>query len=425
MSQSLAAPATFAPAAPAHNRAAGRVCIGRVEVFGDPASASKAWSMLEAQAPVSPYQTQAWVLPWLATIGAARSMRGLVSVAYDTLGEPVGLLPLCITNRGPLRLAEFPGGKDANFTFGLIAPGANLTAEDLRYWLAQTARHAPERIDLFALVNQPESWNGVANPLLALGGQKGPAQGYRTALLGDAGAFIKSKMSGESRKKIRAKERRLAELGTLSYVTARDAPMARRILAAFAAQKAQRMQDKGIHNCFADPAAEAFLERGALDFGNQGCGGIELHALLAAERIIATFGGATHQGRFCGMFNSFDLDPLVTRNSPGDLLLAWLIQQKCREGLHGFDLGVGAARYKETWCTEIEPMFDVYVPVNVLGRGMAAVKAGKRRLKGHIKASLRLWALVERLRKLRRQRRILPAGSGLGPPASGRREAQC
>lgn len=401
MSQGLAAPARFAPLAQP-SQVASQGAIARVEVFANCAAVHAVWNRLEAQASVSAYQTQAWLVPWYATIGAALKMRPLISVAYDAAGEAIGLLPLGILNRGPLHLAEFPGGKDANFTFGLFAPGVSPTEPELRHWLAETARLSPERIDLFALVNQPESWNGTTNPLRALGGQLSPSHGYRTALLADPEAFAKTRLSGESRKKLRAKERRLAELGRLTYITAHDGPTAQRILGAFAAQKAQRMQEKGIHNVFADPAAEAFLAQGAALFDKIGAGAIELHALLAGERVVATFGGATHQGRFSGMFNSFDLDPAITRNSPGDLLLTWLVQQKCREGLHTFDLGVGAARYKETWCTQAEPMFDVYVPVNPFGFALYAVKSAKRRLKRFIKDTPQVWHMVERLRRLRR-----------------------
>lgn len=401
MTNSFAAASAY-PGRPAVD-APFRSCAGiaRVTVFSDPSAARESWKELEACAPASAYQTQAWLLPWLTTIGRARNIRPLVSVAYDASGEPIGLLPLGVMNRGPLRLAEFPGGKDANFTFGLFRPGISFAADELRHWLQETARQAPERIDLLALVNQPESWNGTANPLRALGGQAAPVQGYRTALERDAEAFLISRTTGEARKKMRAKERRLAAIGKVSLVTAQDADSARQILQAFGEQKARRMQEMGIRNCFADLAAEAFLEQGALDFAAQGKGGIELYAMKLDERIIATFGGATHQGRFSGMFNSFDLDPALTRNSPGELLLSWLIQTKCSAGLHTFDLGVGAARYKETWCDTQEPLFDLYVPLSAAGWALYAVKAGKRQLKRAIKDSPLAWRLVERLRKAR------------------------
>lgn len=401
MTQSFAASAAFAPdaaIAALPQRAAG---VARVAVFSDPALAADVWDTLAALAPASAYQTRAWVAVWYATLGRACGCRPLISVAYDAAGQAIGLMPLCVMNLGPLRLAEFAGGKDANYMFALFAPGFSWTADSLRRWLRETARSAPERIDLFALVNQPESWNGVANPLRMLGGQTSPAQAYCTALLPDAEAFMKSRFSGLARKKMRAKERKLGEIGDVRCFSAKNAAEAQAILDAFRVQKAQRMQEMGVRNVFAEAAAEAFLEQGALDFAARGKGGIELHALTLDDRVIATFGGAAHQGRFSGMFNSFDLDPGLTRHSLGEQLLSWLIQSKCREGLHSFDLGVGEARYKQTWCDTIEPLFDCYLPVSAAGWALYAVKAGKRRLKGAIKRSAFCWRMVQQVRQAR------------------------
>lgn len=401
MTHSLAAPAALAPdltIAALPQRAA---VLARVALFADPAAAADVWDALSAAAPASAYQTRAWLTAWYATLGRDHGCRPLISAAYDAAGQAIGLLALCVMNRGPLRLAEFAGGKDANYTFGLFAPRVSWQADDLRRWLAETARGSAGRIDLFALVNQPESWNGIVNPMRALGGQTSPVQGYCTALLADADAFMKLKVSGSSRKKMRAKERGLAELGAVRCHTAQNADEARRILEAFRVQKAQRMQEMGVKNVFAEAAAEAFPEQGALNFAARGQGGIELYALTLNDRIIATFGGAAHQGRFNGMFNSFELDAELNRHSIGEQLLSWLVQLKCREGLRSFDLGAGEARYKGTWCDTAEPLFDCYLPVSPAGWALCAVKAGKRRLKGAVKRSAFGWRMVERLRRAR------------------------
>ena len=401
MAQSLAAVSGQALTRDGIAQAGLSATVARVEIFSDPVAADGVWGGLEGCAPASAYQTRAWLAPWYETIARGQGMRPLISVAYDEAGEACGLLPLCVMNRGPLRLAEFAGGKDANYSFGLFRPGLVWRAPDLRRWFTLTARQARERIDLFALVNQPESWSGAANPLRALGGQIAPSQGYRTTLARDADAFVKSRTSADARKKLRSKERRLASLGKISFFTAADASAASAVLNAFAAQKAQRMKDMGVKNSFADPHAEAFLRRAALDFSARGKGGLELHAMTLNDRVIATFGGAAHQGRFSGMFNSIELDPAIARNSPGEHLLQWLIQAKCREGLTGFDLGAGAARYKDTWCETPEPLFDLYVPVTAAGWVLYGVKASKRRLKRAVKESPFVWALAQRLRKAR------------------------
>ena len=155
MTLSALAPAASAPAQQSALPAPAVHGIGRVAVHSDARDVAEAWAALEAQAPASPYQTRAFLLPWLDTIGRARGLRPLFSLAYTAAGEPLGMLQLAIMNRGPLRLAEFAGGKDANFTFALVRPDLAPDAVGLRHWLAQTARLAPEHIDLFALVNQP------------------------------------------------------------------------------------------------------------------------------------------------------------------------------------------------------------------------------------------------------------------------------
>jgi CelD/BcsL family acetyltransferase involved in cellulose biosynthesis len=376
--------------------------IGHVAVHRDVTAVEAAWAMLEASAPASPYQTRAFLLPWLDTLGRASAQRPLFSIAYDARGEALGLLPLAIMNRGPLRLAEFCGGKDANFAFALIRAAAPLAAADLRHWLQETARLSPERIDLFALVNQPRAWNGVANPLRALGGQDSPAHGHATRLDRDPEAFLKARLSADARKKLRVKERHLAAMGRVAYVQARDVAAARAILATFREQKARRLRDMGVKNVFAEPGAYEFLERTACDFSHIGAGGIELHALMLDARIIAVYGGATHQGRFCGMFNSMEFDPAIARHSPGELLLSRLLVEKCRAGVTAFDLGVGEARYKTTWCETTEPLFDLYVPATVLGAVLGLMKSAKRHVKRGVKQSAFAWSLAERLRKLRR-----------------------
>ena len=385
----LAAPAAAAP-------------FAHVEVFTSMKAAQADWAELESLAPHSAYQRRDWILPWLGSLGRARGVTPAVAVARNAAGRPIALLPLGLLKRGPLRLAEFLGGKDANFTFGLFRPGPVWSRQDLMALLRAAAAATPGGVDLFALVNQPHAWEGAPNPLAALGGQNAPSGGYKATLAADGEAFLKSRLSGETRKKNRKKENKLAELGPLVHLVARTADEARAILAVFAAQKAQRMADKGLDNVFEGGAAAEFLARVAVEPLERGrTPAVELHALAAGERIVATFAGAPAGRRFSGMFNSFDLDPAISRTSPGDLLLARIMAQKCDEGFATFDLGVGEARYKKTFCDADEPLFDAYLPITAGGRALMWVKAAKRQMKRRIKQDPRLWRMVEAARRLR------------------------
>ncbi|MBL8590486.1 MAG: GNAT family N-acetyltransferase [Methylobacteriaceae bacterium] len=373
-----------------------------VEVFADLRAAQADWAELESAAPHAAYQRRDWALPWLGSLGRAQGVSPAITVARNAAGRPIALLPLGVMARGPLRLAEFIGGKDANFTFGLFRPGVAWRAPDLAALMRAAAAATPGGVDLYALVNQPYAWDGQPNPMQALRHQSAPSAGYKANLSGSGEAFLRARLSGESRKKIRKKEARLAEFGPIRHLTARSADEARAILAVFAAQKAQRMRDKGLDNVFEGAGADEFLTRVAVEPLERGATpAVELHALAAGERIVATFAGAPCGRRFSGMFNSFELDPEISRTSPGDLLLARLMAMKCDEGYTVFDLGVGEARYKKTFCDAEETLFDAYVPSTAAGAALMWVKAAKRMAKRRIKHDPRLWRMVETVRRWR------------------------
>jgi CelD/BcsL family acetyltransferase involved in cellulose biosynthesis len=373
-----------------------------VRVFTDMREAQQDWAELERVAPHSAYQRRDWILPWLGSIGRARKVSPAVALARGCDGAPLALLPLCVMSRGPFRLAEFLGGKDANFGLGLFRPGVRFERADLVAFLNGAAAATPGGIDLFALVNQPREWEGVGNPFLAIARNASPAEGYKTALAASGEAFLKAKLSRDTRKKMRRKEERLGELGPVRHIRAEDADQARAILSVFHAQKSRRMKDKGLDNVFDGPAAEEFLARVSIEPLERGrAPAVELHALLAGERIVATFAGAGCGRRFSGMFNSFDMSEEVARCSPGDLLLSKILSEKCDAGLATFDLGVGEARYKRMFCGEVDPLFDAFHPVTAGGRALMWVKGAKRDAKRMVKHNPRLWRAVEALRRLR------------------------
>lgn len=252
---------------------------------------------------------------------------------------------------------------------------------------------------MFILANQPEVWEGNANPLFALPHQPSPSNCYATQLQPDSEAFHRERLSADTRKKLRWKRKKLEELGTLTLLTARTEDEARRILEAFFAQKLQRFDDKNISSGFDSPEARAFFERCCVSRIGRRDASVELHALLAGDRIVATYGGGLHRNRFHCMFNSFELDPAISRFSPGDILLSLLIESKCRQGLKTFDLSIGEARYKNTWCDHQERMFDVILPVTAKGAAFAFGEKAKRAVKRAIKQNAWAWPLAQKMRE--------------------------
>jgi CelD/BcsL family acetyltransferase involved in cellulose biosynthesis len=371
----------------------------RVEVCNDPGRALSAWQELIALAPASAYQTPGFLLPWLATRGAEAKIEPLFIVQKDGDGRALALFCLGLKNLGPLRTAVFLGEKDSNFNFALFRPSfAPDRAAIIAMLRAATRMMGAKAPDVFLLLNQPLEWNGWPNPLTSLSRQWSPSFAYKSALNADAEKFLSAKLSKDTRKKLRKKENRLAEIGPVRYVTAGgDGAMRQRIIEAFFVQKIARFETQKIDSGFDGEAMRNFVETASRP---SDANHLELHALFCGENIVAVYGGATHRTHFSGFFNSFDADPEIAKSSPGDLLLLKLIAAKCAEGVTTFDLGIGEARYKQMVCDEAVPLFDSFIPVTWKGSVAAIILSLSQRVKRSLKQNRKAFETARHLRAL-------------------------
>lgn len=354
-----------------------------IEVSDDPAAVEEVWSELEAVAQASVYQTRRFVLPWLAAFSRPRGITPMFVVARDARNVAVAFLPLGVVRRGPLRIAGFLGGKDSNANLPLLKPGTRLAGGALRAALRAAAVQSALRPDAFVLLNQPRQWEGEENPLLTLSHRPSPSSLYRGGLDGTR------KLSKDFAKKLRQKRRWLEALGKVEYVTGTEPEKAATIPDAFLAQKLQRFDDKNIDSEFGTPESRAFMEALALRGGNLPPA-LEWSALTLDGRVIATYGGGGHRKCFYFMVNSFDATPEIARCSPGDLLLHDILEEKRAAGYATFDLGIGEARYKNSWCDEKVELFDTALPVTARGAAFAFFESSRLTAKRWVKQNA--WA---------------------------------
>jgi CelD/BcsL family acetyltransferase involved in cellulose biosynthesis len=355
-----------------------------------------AWSELETLAPCSIYQTRAWLVPWIETVGRNCGLEPFFILARDGRGRPIALLPLGLRRRGRLRIAVWLGGTDSNFNMGLLRHDCGWTSSDLKQLMRAATRGKADSPHLYILKNQPYHWSSRANPFAALRHHPSPSPAFGTSLETDAAAFLDTKLSKDTRKKLRKKEARLATLGPIRHVRVTDPALQEEVIETFLRLKTARLRARQIRSGFEAPAMRAFLQRASVPEG----GGIELHALFVADRLVAVYGGQSHNGQWSGMFNAIDTDVTIARWSPGDILLARLLTYCCEQGLVRFDLGIGEARYKRTFCEEEIPLFDVILPVTGLGIVAAAIANMFQQTKRFIKARPRLFQLALRTRAI-------------------------
>jgi CelD/BcsL family acetyltransferase involved in cellulose biosynthesis len=355
------------------------------------------WSLLEQKAP--PYQRQAWIQAYAKAL-RREGFAVKVLMLRAPSGQPLLMMPLTIRQVMGLRIATPVGGKHANLHWPLFNPAtlANLSASRVQASLKKGLREALG-VDCLLIRNTPLSWQEVPNPLLLGLFQPSPGPAYMLSLDPDLNTTLNQAFSKASRKKLRQKEQRLSGMGDVRHIVAGTFDEVHAILSAFHAQKAERFSKSGLKDPFFEPAIRAFLEDAACKGLEQEHSALELHALTLNGEIIAVMGGAADETCFCGMFMSFDMDPEIARNSPGDLLVYHLIAYQVERGRKLLDFGVGEARYKTSHCDRTCALTDMALPATLPGHIIARLFLTGQSLKGYIKKTPFLWRIAQRVMK--------------------------
>jgi CelD/BcsL family acetyltransferase involved in cellulose biosynthesis len=373
--------------------------IARLEIFDTMAAAEPYWRLLEQRNSLAtPYQRYDFLALWQRHVGASEGMTPFIVVGFNMRGQPLFLWPFGSRKVAGLRVVEFLGGKHANFNMGLWRRDVAAGIEP--HVLDDTVSQLADGVDLIKLINQPLTWGGTTNPFALLPHQRSANFGFSGTLIPDYEALLRAHTNSATRKKMRKKERALANFGTVSFEQTRDPQAIRRTLDAFFKQKSARMKQLGVQDAFAPPGVRRFIEAAAAVRLPDGEPLLEIYSLSVDDIIVATYGGMLIGGRFSAMFNSIVKDRFAAE-SPGEQLLTMLVQHCCARGVQTFDLGIGQANYKALFCEDIEPLFDSYLPLSTGGRllscAYAALSAGKRTIKQHAT----LWSSVRTWRRLR------------------------
>ena len=380
--------------APARPRAAG---IARVDILTDLAAVEPIWRALETRGRFSsPYQRFDFLSTWQHQAGRHEHASPFIVVAVDASERPLALLPLVLTHAHGFRVAGFMGGKHTTFNMGLWDRdfAASATAADLdRLLQALRARNAA---DVLALVQQPLTWGGIANPLAHWPRQ--PSVNDCPLLVMPAGATPAALISNSFRKRLRSKEKKLQALpGYRSSIATSDAEITR-LLDWFFQVKPLRMAEQKLPNVFAEPGVEAFVREACLARPASGNRVIDIHALTCDEEVIALFAGVADGERFSMMFNTYTMSPHA-HWSPGLILMRHIVDHYAGLGYRAIDLGIGADDYKRLFCKADEPIFDSFIALTARGRLAASVLSAVNRSKHAVKHSPALLGLALRLRQ--------------------------
>lgn len=368
----------------------------RVRVFEGFREAETLWRTLEESGAATPYQRFDWARAFVEAASPGADVKILAML--DGAGQPLALLPLAVERQAGLRIAAGIGGKHANFHLPLLAPGAGAGLAEGEMLGALRRAAATVGIDAYALGSVPRIWGDVSIPLTAVG-TPSPSNAYEVRLERDPDATAHRSMSNEARKRLRNKVRGLAKLGEVVFLQARTEAEVDTLLAAFFAQKEDRFRDLGVTDPFAERGIRDFIRAASVGGLADGRPAIELYGLLVGEQVAAVLGGAADARRLSGMFISFAACQEITKYSPGDILVSHIVRDQCLRGRSFFDLGVGEARYKRTFCDDTVELVDVFLPVSLRGRGYALARRAVAGLKRRVKQNPHAMRLVAKLRR--------------------------
>jgi CelD/BcsL family acetyltransferase involved in cellulose biosynthesis len=371
-----------------------------LRLFESVQAAGPFWTVLAQDAVLTPFQRPEWVAAWCRHVSPTLDEQPLLVGISGRDGHPLAMLPLGVVRRRGVRTAHWLGGTHANFNLGVMDRTApeRLTPRVLRALLMAAGRKAG--VDAFLLTQMPYSWDGLRNPLAALGAFPSVERGYLGRLGPDAEAVLKAKLGANSRRNFARKERRLAEHGEIRFFRARTPAAVERLLDSYLTEKAEWFRRRGISDPFAAPGVRAFLTDAALTGLAEDRAAIELYGYEVGGAVLAVVGGAPANGRFCCMFLGM-IEGELARYSPGHQLAMAVVADLCARGFEIFDLGVGDTAYKLRLCPEEEPLFDLALPVTLRGRAVAAGWTAMRHARRHAKRSPAVRAAVHRLRSLK------------------------
>ncbi len=359
----------------------------KIEVFADFEPVMEAWRELEAVAPATIFQTERWLRPWAETVGTAHRITPMLIVARGPDGTPAALFPFGVSVAGGLRLAEFLGGRDSQANLPLFNPGAVFT----RRFMTNTLSYAAStmlRPDAFSLTSQPYDWRGAANPMRLLPTRPGLNQLAAMHLRDDQ--HVLEQAAPAARERLQRAMQALGEGGKVTHLVGRDETSARRIMQAFFSHKDAHLAAAGAKVGFDNSIARGFFERVCLDGLEEGRAAMELHALCVNDRIVSTFGGGAHLGRFHAMIESAEIEPDIAACDPGDVLMAHMLEDLRGRGLHEIGIGMGVARRADVWRTRGEPLFDTLHGMTTAGRSFCFMEGHRRRIKRVIRFGRRV-----------------------------------
>jgi CelD/BcsL family acetyltransferase involved in cellulose biosynthesis len=321
----------------------------------------------------NPFSTWEWASAWWRHFGEDREQR--IVACRDESGELVGILPLYLSSRRPLRTLRFVGHGQANQLGPVCLPGRRgAVASALRAELARGPAWDVFIAERLAADSEwPSQIGGVVTRV-----ESSPTIRFETD---DWDEYL-SERSSNFRQQARRSERRLAKKYALEFRLAEDPDRLEDDMSTLLALHEMRWASSGGSTSFAGKLSDFHRDVAALALA----GGwlrlcfLELDGVARAAIYCFRLGGAD-------WYFQAGRDPAFEEDRIGYVLLNHVIREAVQAGMGEFKLLLGAHEYKARYTNDDAPVETIVLGRSALTRTAlrmavparnAARRAGRR-----------------------------------------------
>ena len=361
------------------------------EVFDGADEALAALDSVQGSLTSTGFQTLNWLTVLYEELAPSHhALPRLVVVTERNSGEVCLILPLVVKNKRGLRVARFADLGVSDYGAPILGPAAPLKRRSIRrVWRA--ARSAMKDVDLIRLERMPAEIAGRPNPLIT---RRGITLARHTGNVIEIATTVEDFLRARGKKYRKEVERcsRLWEQeGTPHFERATTPAQIARGYSALEEHQSKRHETLGSKYILDEQPYSQFYERMVMDGADLEFS--HLFTLEAGGQVVATLFGIVHDGTFT-LLRIANGGPRWSHLSPGRLIVVEAMKYFVERGVRRFDLGMGDYAFKRGFGATEVPLYDLFIARDL----KAMPRAAFHRLKGRLRQSPRVRALVRRLK---------------------------
>lgn len=364
-----------------------------VQVSTSLARLEPAWRELEPLATASMFQGWDYVNAWCRNCALAVGEAPLFVVGRGD-GAVQFILPMALIVRAGTRVLTWLGQRHSNYGMGLFHPDllGRLEAGEVDALVIDVARRVGAAV--VHLDNQPARWAGKVNPFAASPCSFVTANDTFVARLGDDfQARYKHLFSGRTLSGLKRKQRKLEEMGAVSFAAPADLTARHAVIDWFFAHKRVQLAQDGRNSQFDEAAIQDLYRALARDEAH-----FDVDQLRVGDTLVA-MGMTAFAGQTAYLLNTVHAGLEYARCSPGALLLHRMVAQAHRKGARVYDFGPGMLPYKLEWEPEVIPLLSTTCLVKPSGLPVHAILVFTVLAKARIKRNAWTSEIVRKVRR--------------------------